>query len=123
MATPKGGIMATSLEVGEATAPVLPVIDLNEIKRLIVARVKVGERTYDVHSTLDVTMGELSSMLTEEAQVREKGGWMEQVALARKQVRLVVPDLSDDDLDGLTARQIVELSAQVIGILKPKEKE
>jgi len=99
------------------------VIDLNEIKRLIVARVKVGERTYDVHSTLDVTMGELSSMLTEEAQVREKGGWMEQVALARKQVRLVVPDLSDDDLDGLTARQIVELSAQVIGILKPKEKE
>lgn len=116
--------MSKESEVQEtATAEMapLPVIDLNATEPVVVAQVKVGLGTYDVHSTLDVKMGVLQAMLAEEERIRKDGGWMDQVALARRQIRLVVPDLTDADLDELTARQIIRLSAEVIGILKPKE--
>jgi len=110
---------------GQATASAmfagLPEIDLNATKPIIVAMVKVGDRTFAVHSTLDVQMGVLQGLLAEEERIRKDGGWMDQVALARRQIRLVVPALTEADLDGLTARQIIRLSTEVIGILQPKE--
>ena len=108
-------------EKATGTDGVLAVIDLNTTEPVIVAQVKVGERNFDVRSTLDVKLGILQSMLEEEARIRKDGGWMDQVALARRQIRLVVPDLTDADLDELTPRQIIRLSAEVIGILHPKE--
>ena len=53
----------------------LPEIDLNATEPLIVATVKVGDRTFPVHSTLDIGMGVLQGLLAEEERIRKDGGW------------------------------------------------
>jgi hypothetical protein len=108
----------TTPEIGSTTILDLPEIDL-DTKPTPVARIKIGDHRYDVISTLDVEMGTLQAMLADEKTAR-KAGWLEQVKLARRQIKLVVPALAEEDLDRLTARQIVRLSAEVIGILQPK---
>lgn len=92
----------------------LPEIHLDAVAPAPVAKFKLGKRSFAVRSIMDVAAGELQAMLDEQERLRQKTAtWREQIALARKQILLLIPELTDADLDGLTARQIATLSGRL----------
>lgn len=91
-----------------------PEIKVDEESFRPVAWLTLGKRRLAVRSILDVPSGELQAMLAEEERLRQvPATWPEQIALARWQIHLFVPEITDADLDKLTSREIGALSIKL----------
>jgi len=95
----------------------LPEINLDGASPAPVGWLKIGSRRLPVLSVLDLPISDIQSMSAEEARVEREGSWLEKVNLARGHIQKVIPDITDGDLLGLTSRQLIQLRAQVVGVL------
>ena len=95
----------------------LPEINLDGAAPAPVGWLRIGSRRLPVLSILDLPISGIQSMAAEEARVEQEGSWLEKVTLARRHIQEVIPDITDVDLAGLTSRQLIQLRAQVVGVL------
>jgi hypothetical protein len=107
--------MAETTDGGMPSEPGdLPEITADASAARPIGRLKMGERWFSILSLMDVPVGELQSVLEEQRRLAQAPAtWSDQLALARREIRLLVPDLTETDLNTLTARQIVMLSQQL----------
>ena len=96
----------------------IPVIDLDAAPPTApIGQLRLGDRLLPIKSLFDLQMNVVHAMMLEEAKVLREGMWLDQVALARRQIQCVIPDITEEDLDTFTSRQLIQLSAQVVGPL------
>ena len=120
--SPPQGHAAKSLP--EVILEGLPEINLNATAPVSVAKLKLGKRWFAVCSIMDVQAGRLQAVLAEKERLRQKAAsWHEQIALARKQILMLIPDLTEADLDKLTAREIATLSGRLFAAFDAPPKE
>ncbi len=78
--------------------------------------VRIGGTEYPVRDHLDIPMEEIEEMLTIQTSLTGKP-WHEQLAMARRQVQILVPSLPDSVLRRLTGRQIVKVMVELMGMV------
>lgn len=82
--------------------------------------VRFGGTEYPVRDHLDIPMEEIEEMLTIQTSLAGKP-WHEQLAMARRQVQILVPSLPEPVLRRLTGRQIVKAMVELMGMVPIQE--
>jgi hypothetical protein len=110
---------------GTATLPEaekVSTLDLDALEVDASYTIKIGGQVYAVRGNLDIPMEEIEETLS--IQRDFKGlPWHEQLRRARRQVRILVPDLPDEVLNKMTGRQIIRVMASMLGMAPMGEKE
>jgi hypothetical protein len=82
------------------------VFDLATVEEVPPLALRIGDREYPVRHPLSLPLAEIEELQRLEAAETGKL-WPERVALRAQQLRILVPSLSEDALQKLTAREIM----------------
>ena len=77
-------------------------------------QLKFEGKIYPVRQFIDIEYGQVMEVLNLEQQLTGKP-YAQQLELARKQIRILVPSMPDDVLDRLTGRQILRIAVESFG--------
>jgi len=114
-------LTAPSLPVpatGEAMQTLRRVIDLTTVEACPLDAIRIGDREYAIRSPLDIPRSEIEEVVRLQAACAGLC-WHEQLAVAHRQVQILIPDLPENVLEKLTGRQLMRILVNTVALLPP----